>query len=172
MFRRSMLGAGSLRAALACCALLAGGCGSDDGDEAPPGSSCGADWLAACRAAGCNAEATAWQDCRINGWKGYAAPPYCESSTGYGGDDVALCALSPEQGLELHYGPASSDDMARWVLEPGKESMERLIVRAPETQDLYIGQLGSANSTIPRAKRFATAAPVKAARCVTRSAAT
>ena len=57
------------------------------------------------------------------------------------GDDVALCAPGPQQGLQLHYGPSGSDDMARWVLDPGKESMECLFVRAPETEDLYIGQL-------------------------------
>src|SRR5262245_21721858 len=132
-----MLGHGC--AALTCSALLVAGCGSDDG--APPSSSCGDDWLTAYRSAGCNPADAAWRECRINGWSGYAAPPYCPASAGYIGDDVALCAPDPVEGMQLHYGPTGSDDVARWVLEPGKETMECLFVRAPTTADLYIGQL-------------------------------
>jgi len=109
-----MLGSGSLRALLACSVLFAAGCGSDDGEKGPTG---------------------------INGWKGYAAASYCKASAGFPGDDVALCAPDPEKGMQLHYGPSGSDDVARWVLEPGKESMDCLFVRAPSTADLYIGQL-------------------------------
>ena len=141
MLRRSMLGSESLRAALATlCMLFAVGCSSGEGDEGPE-SSCGDDWLAACRAAGCNPGDAAWQGCRINGWTGYVAPPHCQASTGFAGDDAALCAPDPEKGMQLHYGPAGSADIARWVIEPGKESMECLFVRAPSTADLYIGQM-------------------------------
>jgi hypothetical protein len=124
-------------------ALLSVACGSSTEEPSGP-SACGKDWDLACDRAGCDPNAAAWQDCRINGWAGYSPPPYCNAETGFAGDDSALCAPDPEEGFQLHYGPTRYDDPSdfeRWVLPPGGESMDCLFVRAPDVPDRFIGQL-------------------------------
>ena len=136
-------------------ALLVSACGQDTTStpEAPAGtdagvgpdaaSACGSAWDAACAAASCDPASEPWSDCRINGWAGYAAPPYCSVSTKYGGDDVALCAPVAKDGVQLHYGPSSYDDPAeleKFLLQPGGESTDCLFVRAPAKQGVFFGQ--------------------------------
>lgn len=85
------------------------------------------------------------QDQRINGWSGYVAAPHCApgSATGWAGDEAALCAPAPDEGIQLHYGPVDHDDpdeVQKFVLPPGGDTMECWFDSAPTESGKYFGQ--------------------------------
>lgn len=132
-------------------ALLASGCSSGTG--AGPGAAggpvgggdakCGADWAAECQRQGCSPTNAAWSDCKINGWSGYVAAPHCAVTSGHPGDDAALCAPGPDEGIQLHLGPTNYDDPAevqKYMLEPGGETYDCVFDKTPDVAGKYFGQ--------------------------------
>lgn len=84
-----------------------------------------------------------WSDCKINGWTSYFAPPHCDASSGEPGDDQALCEPTPDEGIQLHFGPADYDDpaeVANYTLPPGGESFDCTFEKTPDEAGRYFGQ--------------------------------
>jgi hypothetical protein len=79
----------------------------------------------------------------INGWHGYVAPKYCNAKTGNAGDDVALCAPAPSEGIQIHFGPSNYDDpaeVAKFMLKPGEEVTECAFMKTPSDEGKFFGQ--------------------------------
>jgi hypothetical protein len=66
----------------------------------------------------------------------------CPVSTGYDGDELAVCPPEDdEEGLLLHYGPSNYDDpdeVAKFVLEAGGETEDCVYVRTPNTKEMWL----------------------------------
>jgi len=64
----------------------------------------------------------------------------CENSlTSYPGDCLRSEALTPEQGLSLHYGPSAytKDAMAPYLIGPGEEFVDVLYTKSTNEQQIY-----------------------------------
>lgn len=135
-------------------ALLVFGCGggggSSEGSSGAGGVSadlasvCGTGWVEACEAVSCDPQSELWRDCRMNGWEGFQAPTACAVSSGFDGDDVALCPPVPEDGFQIRFGPDDYDDPASlepYVMPPGGESIECAYVELPNGSEHFLQQL-------------------------------
>jgi hypothetical protein len=133
--------------------LLTCGCGSSKTDAArlagtaagpsDGGAQCGADWARECERQKCDVSSTAWQGCKINGWSGYVAAPHCAANSGHPGDGAALCVPGPDEGIQVHFGPATYDDPAeveKYMLAPGGESYDCAFDKTPNLTGRYFGQ--------------------------------
>lgn len=111
-------------------------------EEAEFGAGCDEAWHQACEEQGCSAGDPEWQGCLINGW---SIPPitYCSPETGFPGDEAALCPLSEEEGVSLHYGPSSYDDadeMARYMLDGRLEDENCFYAEVGNSERFYFNQ--------------------------------
>ncbi len=63
----------------------------------------------------------------------------CPTGTGFQGDNACLPAPDPAQGFQLHYGPTEyASDVSPFVLEPGKETVDCVYQKTPNTTDRYV----------------------------------
>ncbi len=129
---------------------LALGCGSSDGESDQPeplspeelAALCGPGWVEACERQDCDATSELWQDCRQNGWSGYEPAQSCPVSSGYLGDDAALCPPDPADGFQAHFGPldyTDDDELLRHTIQPGENRLECVYLEMPNDDDRFLG---------------------------------
>jgi hypothetical protein len=66
----------------------------------------------------------------------------CPLDSGYAGDEMCLPPPPPDQGFQLHYGPtdyASASDVAPFLLQPNKETVDCFFQKTTNPEDKYIG---------------------------------
>ncbi len=64
----------------------------------------------------------------------------CPTNTGFVGDDQCLAPPSATEGFQLHYGPSDYDDpdeVAKFTLPPGQESLDCFFELSPNTSDIF-----------------------------------
>ena len=65
----------------------------------------------------------------------------CRVDTGYPGDDFALCAPDPNEGMIMHYGPSTYDDPAElehYLIPPGVEDENCMFAHTPNAEDRFV----------------------------------
>jgi hypothetical protein len=72
-----------------------------------------------------------------------ASPPVltgCGIDSGYAGDELCILPPPPDQGFQIHYGPANYDDpdeVAKYLINAGDETNQFLPATAGNTEDVY-----------------------------------
>ncbi|HEX3598002.1 MAG TPA: hypothetical protein VHU80_22990, partial [Polyangiaceae bacterium] len=72
-----------------------------------------------------------------------AAPEACSQTSGFDGDDLCIPPPDPSEGIQLHVGPTSYDDMdalAPYVIGPGEENVKCYFVKIPQAGFYYFNQ--------------------------------
>lgn len=70
-------------------------------------------------------------------------PEACSQVSGFPGDDLCIPPPDPSEGIQLHVGPTSYDDMdalAPYVIAPGDENVECYLAKIPEAGFYYFNQ--------------------------------
>src|SRR5262245_28589112 len=68
-------------------------------------------------------------------------PEACSQVSGFPGDDLCIPPPAPGEGIQLHVGPKSYDDMdeiAPYVIAPGDENVKCFMAKIPEAGFYYI----------------------------------
>jgi hypothetical protein len=71
----------------------------------------------------------------------------CPVNSGFPGDDACLPAPTDAETVRMHYGPSDYDDpadVARFVIEPGRETNHCLFMKMPNEADFYYARATSA----------------------------
>ena len=67
-------------------------------------------------------------------------PTGCGIASGYPGDELCIPPPDPAVGFQLHYGPANYADeaeVARYLIQPGEETIECVYVNAPNDSHVF-----------------------------------
>jgi hypothetical protein len=70
-------------------------------------------------------------------------PEACSQVSGFEGDDLCIPPPDPSEGIQLHVGPTSYDDMdalAPYVIAPGDENVKCYIAKIPQSGFYYFNQ--------------------------------
>jgi hypothetical protein len=108
--------------------FFAAGCGSENSGPNPPGNN----------ATGSSGSSGAGSSSSGGGNVGE-----CNLNTGYLGDEMCILPPDPNEGLQLHYGPANYDDPAEvenYVLQPGEEVTDCYFVKTSNDQDRFFNE--------------------------------
>jgi hypothetical protein len=73
----------------------------------------------------------------------HPTPGACSETSGFAGDDLCIAPPSAAQGIQLHVGPTSYDDMDAmepFIIAPGDENVRCFLARVPEGGFYYFKQ--------------------------------